>query len=83
MRDGRNQRDLFAGTDKSVDADSTTEDVFAKTRDFVSKFGWRGESVEWFLDAAKHLGFEIEKPDRLKRDSSAAPDVSLKEKSDD
>ncbi|KAL8978366.1 MAG: hypothetical protein Q9205_006028 [Flavoplaca limonia] len=77
------QRDLFAGTDKSLDADQIAEDVFAKTKDFVRKFGWRGESVEWFLDAAKHLGIENDKSDRLERDSSAPPDVSLKEKIDD
>ncbi|KAI4267544.1 MAG: hypothetical protein LQ337_008298, partial [Flavoplaca oasis] len=77
------QRDHFAGTEKSLDADKIAEDVFAKTRDFVRKFGWKGESVEWFLDAAKHLGIQSDKPDRLDRGSSAAPDVSLNAKIDD
>ncbi|KAL9629822.1 MAG: hypothetical protein Q9204_005056 [Flavoplaca sp. TL-2023a] len=77
------QRDLFAGTDESLNADQMVEDVFVKTIVFVRKFGWRGESVEWFLGAAKHLGFEIEKSDRLEQDSSAAPDVSLNGKIDD
>ncbi len=50
------QRDLATEPDKSLNADEIVEDVFAKTIDFVRKFAWRGESVEWFLDAAKHLG---------------------------
>ena len=77
------QSDLFAATDRSLNADETVEDVFTKTIDFVRKFGWRGESVEWFLDAAKHLGIESDKSDRLERDSPALPDVSLEEKIDD
>lgn len=28
------------------------------TRAWVKKYGWKGESVEWFLEALRELGFE-------------------------
>lgn len=41
--------------DQSMNTDSLRRDIFGKTRDFVEKFGWKGESVEWFLKSASHF----------------------------
>lgn len=29
--------------------EATIREIFARTRDFVEKYGWEGESIEWFL----------------------------------
>lgn len=41
--------------DQSVDVDRVAMDVFRKTRHFVKKFHWKGESIEWFLKSASHF----------------------------
>ena len=41
--------------DQAVDVDRVARDVFRKTREFVEKFRWKGESIEWFLKSASHF----------------------------
>ncbi|KAL8847745.1 MAG: hypothetical protein Q9221_007233 [Calogaya cf. arnoldii] len=35
--------------------EAKAREIFRKTRDFVEKFGWKGESVEWFLKSESSL----------------------------
>ncbi|KAL8785348.1 MAG: hypothetical protein Q9213_003413 [Squamulea squamosa] len=52
-------KDVFRdtrGEDESTDTNLITrEDIFQKTREFVQRFNWKGESVEWFLKSASHF----------------------------
>lgn len=56
----------YTDTDKMLAIDHTIKDIFQKSRDFVEKFQWRGESMEWFIHSATHLQSQGDKPNGLK-----------------
>ncbi|KAL8861212.1 MAG: hypothetical protein Q9178_002428 [Gyalolechia marmorata] len=58
------QRPRFGGLsegDNPIAVDQITRDIFEKTSEFVNKFNWKGESIEWFLKSASH--FQIDSND--------------------
>lgn len=55
IMDLRNQpRDIWDG-DGVIDAEAVTKEIFQKTQDFVRRFEWKGESIEWFLRSGRHF----------------------------
>ncbi|KAL8733361.1 MAG: hypothetical protein Q9166_002185 [cf. Caloplaca sp. 2 TL-2023] len=52
------RRSLFGGLELGEASNAmknTIRDIFQKTFDFVEKYNWKGESIEWFLKSAGHF----------------------------